>query len=210
MKHGFSRSDARLLARLDAPEKIQDYLDALPINHERNGDTCLPVAGSLRLGAIHCIEGAFIAAYALWMRGEPPLLLDFQAHGDDDHVVALFRRGGHWGAISKSNHIGLRWRDPVYRSLRELAMSYFHEYTAGGKKTLRTYSRPFDLRRYDPEIWATGTESCWELASDLDESRHYALIAPRQAKTLRRRDSFERRVGNVAQYPAPRKAKRRK
>ena len=116
-----------MLARLRTPIQIQDFVSALPVNFEPDGDTCLSVAGALRGRRAHCIEGAFIAACALWMNGEQPLLMDFQARGDDDHVIALFRQNGLWGAISKSNHIWLRWRDPVYRSPRELAMSYFHE-----------------------------------------------------------------------------------
>ncbi|HEV3410188.1 MAG TPA: hypothetical protein VG095_07830, partial [Chthoniobacterales bacterium] len=128
MKLGLSRQHATTLARLRTPQKIQDFVSELPTNFEPEGDTCLSVAEVLRQRRAHCIEGAFVAACALWMNGEPPLLMDFQATLDDDHVIALFKRGGCWGAISKSNHIWLRWRDPVYRTPRELAMSYFHEY----------------------------------------------------------------------------------
>ena len=208
MKLGLSRADAALLARLNTPEKIQDFIDAMPTNHEVGGETCSTAAGALRLGAAHCIEGALIAATALWMQGEKPLLMDMQAKGDEDHVIALFRRGKHWGAISKSNHVWLRWRDPVYRSLRELAMSYFHEYVSDEKKTLRTYSRAFDLRRYEPSAWVSGTE-CWDLAWDLDQSRHYPLITPQQARKLRERDRFEQYAGNFVEYPHPQAAKRK-
>ena len=101
----------------------------------------------LAAGQAHCIEGAMVAAAALWIQGERPLLLDFEAVRDYDHVVAVFRRNGRWGAISKTNHLPLRYRDPVYRTLCELAMSYFHEYAnRRGEKTLRTYSRTLDLR----------------------------------------------------------------
>ncbi|MGB9153606.1 MAG: hypothetical protein WCD70_11025 [Alphaproteobacteria bacterium] len=210
MKLGLSRAHATVLARLNTPEKIQDYLNDLPTNHEPNGDTCLGVTGALRLQAVHCIEGALIAACALWMQGEPPLLMDFQATGDDDHVVTLFRRGKHWGAISKSNHVWLRWRDPIYRSLRELAMSYFHEYVSDNKKTLRAYSKPFDLRRYDPPTWVSETESCWDLARDLDQSRHYKILTSQQARSLRQRDSFEQDAGKLVEYPPPRAVKRKK
>ncbi len=109
------------------------------------------VRAVLRYGEAHCIEGALVAACALWMQGSRPLLIHFDCAATDyPHVAALFRRGGHWGAISKSNHAALRYRDPVYRSLRELAMSYFHEYVdRHGRKTLRSYSSAFDLRRID-------------------------------------------------------------
>ena len=147
-----------------------------------------------------------LAACALWVHGEPPLLLDLQAVHDFDHVVALFRRRGRWGAISKTNGIALRWRDAVYASPRELAMSYFHEYyNKRDRKTLRTYSRPFDLRRVDPKIWATCEDGAWELIDALEASRHYRLISPADARALTRRDPFERRVGGLLQYRRPRK-----
>ena len=126
---GLSRGEFAVLRRLDSPERIQAFLYGLKQNFEPGGDTCNSVRVVLRTKRAHCIEGAMLAACALWVHGEPPLLLDLQAVHDFDHVVALFRRRGRWGAISKTNGVGLRWRDPIYRSLRELAMSYFHEYT---------------------------------------------------------------------------------
>jgi len=200
---GLDAADARMLGRLRTPERIQDFLLALPTNFERHGDTCLSVRDVLREGHAHCIEAALVAACALWLAGEPPLLMDFQAEGDADHVVALFRRGGCWGAISKSNHVWLRWRDPVYRSPRELAMSYFHEYVLGNRKTLRAYSRPFDLRRFDATLWVTNPDHCWEIGAALDDSRHYRLISRTQARGLRRRDATEVRAGKLLQFRAP-------
>jgi hypothetical protein len=146
-----------------------------------------------------------LAACALWIQGEPPLLLDMRAVRDFDHVVALFRRQGRWGAISKTNGIGLRWRDPVYRSLRELAMSYFHEYyNKRDHKTLREYSVPFDLRRVDPKVWVTGEKNAWMVGDLLDELRHFPLVNGRHLKAVVRRDPFERRVGVLLQYRRPR------
>ncbi len=148
---GLTPAEFALIRRLDSPRKIQAYLYGLKQNFEVGGDTCRPVRAVLRTESAHCIEGAMLAACAMWIQGEPPLLLDMRAVRDFDHVVALFKRRGLWGAISKTNGIGLRWRDPVYRSLRELAMSYFHEYyNQRDHKTLREYSVPFDLRRFDP------------------------------------------------------------
>jgi len=195
--------ELRALARLRTPERVQDFVSALPINFEPDGDTCWSVLQVLRRNRAHCIEGAFVAAYALWLAGERPLLMDFQADGDDDHVVALFRRDGCWGAISKSNHIWLRWRDPIYRSLRELAMSYFHEYVSSGQKTLRRYSRAFDLSRIDPALWITREEGCWQVADAVDSVRHYPLISARQARRLRQRDALELRAGNLTEYVPP-------
>jgi len=200
----------RLLATLRTPEKIQDFITALPINFEPEGDTCLSVTEVLRQRRAHCIEAAFVAACALWINGMPPLMMDLQAKGDSDHVVTLFKRGNCWGAISKSNHIWLRWRDPVYRSLRELTMSYFHEYVLGAKKTLWAYSGAIDLRRFDASLWITNPEPCWEVAASLDGVRHYPILSQVQKKHLKLRDKVELDGAKVLQYTAPNKQAERR
>lgn len=150
-----------------------------------------------------------LAAAALWVHGEPPLLLDLRAVRDYDHVVALFRRRGRWGAISKTNGATLRWRDPVYRSLRELAMSYLHEYTNRREhKTLREYSRPFDLRAMAPAQWVTARKGAWAVAERLDELQHFALLRRADERELVRRDPFERKTGALLQYRRPRRLRR--
>jgi hypothetical protein len=207
---GLTPAEFAVLRRLNTPHKIQAFLYGLGQNFELAGDTCRPVRHVLRERKAHCIEGAMLAACALWVHGEPPLLMDMRAVRDFDHVVALFRRHGRWGAISKTNGIGLRWRDPVYGSLRELAMSYFHEYTnRRDHKTLREYSVPFDLRRVDPKIWVAGGEKrgskhAWFVAEALDELRHFTLVDGRHLKAVTRRDPFERRAGALLQYRRPR------
>ena len=202
---GLTPAEFAVLRRLDTPQKIQAFLHALGQNFEVRGDTCRPVRGVLRTRSAHCIEGAMLAACALWVHGEPPLLLDMRAQRDFDHVVALFRRHGRWGAISKTNGIGLRSRDPVYRSLRELAMSYFHEYSNRREhKTLREYSLPYDLRRVDPKVWVSGEKDAWFVAEELDRLRHFKLMGGRHLKEVTRRDPFERRTGALAQFRAPR------
>jgi hypothetical protein len=201
---GLGRAQFALLRRLDSPQKIQAFLYCLRQNFEPGGDTCRPVEAVLRAGRAHCIEGAMLAACALWVHGEPPLLMDMRAVRDFDHVVALFRRRGRWGAISKTNGIGLRWRDPVYRTLRELAISYFHEYTnRRSHKTLREYSLPYDLRRVDPALWVRGEKNAWSVCEALDALRHFALVDRRHMKEVTRRDPFERRVGGLLQYRRP-------
>jgi len=202
---GLTRRQFTALRRLDTPQKIQSFLLGLRQNFEHDGESCRPVGEVLKTGRAHCIEGAMLAAAALWVHGEAPLVLDMRAEQDFDHVVALFKRNGRWGAISKTNGIGLRWRDPVYRSLRELAMSYFHEYYNGrAHKTLREYSVPFDLRRIDPAVWVSGTKNCWLVSEKLDELRHFKLVSGRHLKALARRDPFERRLGVLGQYRKPR------
>jgi hypothetical protein len=209
LKLGFTRAQARALARLKTPAQIQDFITAIPINFEPAGDTCLSAREALRQRRAHCIEAAFVAACALWMQGRPPFLFDFQARGDSDHVLALFRERGRWGAISKSNHVWLRWRDPVYRTLRELALSYFHEYSGGGRRTLWAYSVPIDMRRFKKEDWITKREDCWLIAEAVDNVRHFQLVTLAQARHLRACDAMERRVDKIHQYEPPRRRHRR-
>jgi hypothetical protein len=197
---GLNKAELAIFRKLSTPEKIQSFITTLKCNFEPEGDTCFSVRTTLARGEAHCIEAAFVAACALMLHGRPAMLMDLTAEGDDDHVVALFREGPHWGAISKSNTVWLRWRDPIYRTLRELAMSYFHEYVKGPHKTLRSYSRSFDLGMVNPALWVTTEENCWEAAAALDEIHHYALISTRQARKLRLRDRMERRIGRMAEY----------
>jgi hypothetical protein len=207
---GLTPTEFRTLERLRTPEKIQAFLDTMPVNFEHRGDTCLSVREVLRRQHAHCIEGAMLAACALWIHGEPPLLLDLKAERDYDHVVALFRRNGCWGAISKTNPPVLRWRDPVYRSLRELAMSYLHEYANRRfQKTLRSYAGPFDLRRVAPSLWVTNGKQCWDIPNHLEDLRHVPLMTRAQARRLRLRDAVERKTAAILQYRPRRKLKRR-
>ena len=201
-----SKAEYAILKRLSSPEKVQAYIDAIPQNFEIGGETCLSVRVALRQRRALCIEGAMIAAAALWVHGEPPLLMDLRATRDVDHIVTLFRRQGCWGAISKTNHPVLRWRDPVYRSLRELAMSYFHEYcNKRHQKTLRSYSVAFDMRRLAPATWVTQEKNCWEVGWAVDAARHYALISGKQTKLLRLRDPLEREAHALRNCDPPRK-----
>ncbi len=192
------------LGRLATPQQIQAFINAIPANHEVGGETILSVREVLRQRRAHCIEGAFVAACALWIHGEPPLVMHMDCSSTDyPHVVALYRRGRAWGAISKTNGAVLRFRDPVYRSLRELAMSYFHEYSdRRGRKTLRSYSAAFDLRRIEPAQWVSRSTACSEVDDRLAALRHYPLLSPVQERLLAPRDAFERAVAKVVQYPA--------
>ena len=187
------------LKGLNTPEKIQDFLNNLPFNFERRGETYRSVEGTLTAKKAHCFEGALLACGALWLMGERPLLMDLRtAKGDVDHVVALFKRGEYWGAISKTNHAVLRYREPVYRSPRELAMSYFHEYFLNdGRKTLREFSKPFDLSKTKFD-WLFSKENLFELVNALDNSPHEELI-PKGVK-LRRADKIEIKAGKIVEY----------
>lgn len=179
-----SPRERRALEPLTTPGKIQTFLDRFPANvlGEREHTMRSP-REALKARKLHCMEGAMLGALALSYQGAPPLLMDFAAAEDDfDHVVALFKEDSRWGAISKTNYPINRWRDPVYLTPRELAMSYFHEYflEKNGTKTLLSYSGPFDLRRFDPARWVTLRENVDWLADELSDARHYP-IAPRKA-----------------------------
>ena len=201
---GLRPMEFRALQRLNTPMKIQNFLDTIPQNVEQGGQTCLAVREVLRQNRAHCIEGAMLAACALWIHGEPPLLLDLKAEQDFDHVVTLFRRGKYWGAISKTSTPLLRWRDPVYRSLRELAITYLHEYAnLRHQKTLRSYAGPLDLRRFDPSVWVTNTKNCWDVGYALEDLKHVALITRAQGRNLRLRDAIERKAGALKSDPRP-------
>ena len=194
-KIGLSPKELAVLKRLNTPQKIQDFVSAIPQNFELEGDSCMSVRGVLETGRAHCIEGALLAALALWFHGGRPLLVDLSANDeDDDHIIAVFKTDGCFGAISKGNHAYGRYRDPVYRTLRELVMSYFHEYyNPKGDKTLRTYSRPLDLSTYTPEAWITGPDS-WRIAEDICEIRHFNFLTKKQEKLLHPVDEIQLRI----------------
>lgn len=192
-----------IFKKLDSPPKIQDFIDGLPINAEKNGETCRSPLMALRAGEAHCAEGVMLAAAVLWYHGQPPFLMDLRVardKNDVDHVVALFKEGGRWGAISKTNHSVLRYRDPVYKTVRELALSYFNEYfTREGLKTLRSYSAPFNLLQYD-ESWLTMPYDLWDITNTLDGSPHFPIVAGGVIRRLRLADPIEIRASHLPQW----------
>lgn len=197
LKAVLTPSEKKLFSKLSTSQKIQDYLDSLPINFELREETYLSPREVIKQHTAHCMEGALLAAAAIAYHGGTPYLLDLQtAADDDDHVVALFKKNSRWGAISKTNHAILRYRDPVYSSVRELAMSYFHEYflEENGKKTLRAYSAPFDLTRFAPEKWVTAEDNLDWLAGELDWSRHFPVAPKKILRILRPAAHVERRA----------------
>jgi hypothetical protein len=190
LRNGFSRAERDALRPLRTPEKIQQFLDCgLGYNKEEDGETCRSPRRVLRDRIAHCMEGALMGAAALRAIGFPPLLLDLEAVRDDDHVLAIFRQQGCWGAVAKSNYAGLRFREPVYRTLRELAISYFeHYYNPKGEKTLRRYSRPVNLERFDRIGWMTSEDDVWAIPEYLVDIPHTALLTPDMERKLSRMD----------------------
>lgn len=199
---GLSAKELAVLKRLSTPERIQDFLDRLPINHEKHGDTCLSPRQVLRQKKALCIEGAMLAAAALWLHGEEPLLLDLTTYRhQDDHVVALYKRNGHWGAVSKTNHAMLRFRDPIYKTIRELALSYYHEYFAfdTGKKILKSYSGPFSLKRFGTG-WITAEKDVWHIAEALDTISHTLCVPEKNKRFIRRVSALERTAARLVEW----------
>ena len=196
------KQNTELFQKLKTPEHIQDYLNSIPFNFS---DSLSSPSETIRRKSAHCLEGALLAAAVLWYWGYQPCLLDLRSkQGDDDHVVALFRKGKYWGAISKTNHAILRYRDPIYRSIRELAMSYFHEYflNTSGEKTLIDYSVPFSLKRFGVS-WLNDEEDLWYVGEALDNATHVRFI-PRGTR-LRKADQVERKAGRIVEWEREKK-----
>ena len=197
-RFGFTRDEWRALRALGSPIGVQRFLEAMPYHLAK---TAWSPRRVLQTRTAHCLEGAIFAATALRALGFPPLLLDLEAVQDTDHVVAVFQVDGRWGAIAKSNFTGLRYREPVYRDLRELAMSYFDGYmNLRGERTLRAYSPPVNLSRFDrvQPRWMTASDDLWWVAEHLAAIRHRALLTPamvRRLSTVDRRSRIAALVG---------------
>jgi len=185
--YGLSKEEGAILRRLSRPEKIQSFLDHdLGYNKEHEGETCRSPRRVLRDRVAHCMEGALLAAAALRLNGHRPLIVDLEAVRDDDHILAVFKEHGHWGAIAKSNYAGLRFREPIYRSVRELAISYFeHYYNVAGEKTLRAFSRPVNLSRFDQLGWMTTEEDLWVIGEYLGTISHTSILTHAMSRKRR-------------------------
>jgi hypothetical protein len=199
MLNDFDSRERKILGALTTPARIQEFLDCqIAYNVEPNGDTCYSPRTVLREGVAHCMEGAMLGAMALRLLGHPPLLVDLEAVRDSDHVLAVYRVGGFWGAVAKSDYSGLRSREPVYRTIRELVMSYFeHYFNPEGEKTLRTYSRPVNLRRFDSIDWMTTTDEVWEIPNHLCDVPHTRILTPAMQRRLA---PMDRRLYRAGRY----------
>src|SRR2546430_3961146 len=183
---GFAAAELRQLRALKTPDGVQKFLDDLPYNLSYTARSPKRV---LHDRTASCLEGGIFGAAALRVIGFPPLIFDLEAEQDTDHVVAISKVRGHWGAVAKSNFTGCRYREPVYRNLRELAMSYFNIYfNLRGERTLRRYSRPVNLARFDDRNWMTTEKPVWFIAEYLCEIRHISLLTPAMKKNLTRLD----------------------
>ncbi len=186
----FDARERKILKGLTTPARIQLFLDTeVAYNLEPGGETCYSPRTVLRKRVAHCMEGAMLAAVALRALGHPPLLVDLEAVRDTDHVLAVYRVDGCWGAVAKSDYSGLRSREPVYRTIRELVMSYFeHFFNPAGEKTLRAYSRPVSLRQFDKQDWMTSEEDVWVVPNYLTEISHTPLLTKPMLRRISRMD----------------------
>ena len=195
-------SDTSLLflSQLDTPSKIQDYLESIPFNHEEGGETCRSAYGVIAHKKAHCLEGAFLACAALIQQKRRPIIMSLKVTEKDyDHVITIFKENGYFGAISKTNHAVLGWRDPVYKTLRELAMSYFHEYflVKNGEKTLRGYSRLINLNRFGSS-WVTSKENLFGVGFAIADTQHIQVIPQGNEQLIRRATRLERTSASIS------------
>jgi len=183
----FTARELKSLRALGTPAKIQAFLDKIPYHL---ASTAWSPRLVLQNKSAHCLEGAIFAAAALRANGYPPLILDLEAVQDSDHVIAVYRQNGAWGAIGSSNYSGCRYRSPVYRSLRELALSYFEGYfNLRRERTLRTFSQPVNLKQFDSQDWMTTEKPVWFIANHLLDIPHTKLLTPKMERGLIRVDN---------------------
>jgi hypothetical protein len=178
----WTKDESDLFKKLNNPDKIQDFLDSLAYNPNYE---CRSPRWVIRKKSAHCFEGALFAAAALQFHCNKPLLIDMKAYNDDDHVIAVFKVDGYWGAIAKSNFTSLRYREPVYRSIRELIMSYFDFFfNLNGEKSLRSYSLPLDLSVFDNRNWATTDEDLEYIGDKIESLHHFDVVTKKMIKNL--------------------------
>ncbi len=180
---GLRPGEAAALRRLSPPWRIQRFLDGL--EYDVRGEGCRSPRRVLRERKAQCMDGALFAAAALRLQGHPPVIVDLEGVFDTDHVLAVFRVDGGWGSIARSNYSGLRYREPIHPSIRALVMTYVESYfNLRYEKTLRRFSLPVDLRRFDRRGWMTAAENLWYIPEYLAGIRHYRLLSPAQEKRL--------------------------
>ncbi len=197
----FNPKEKALLKKLSTPALVQDFLNSLPFNFEPKGETLKSPLFTLRAGNAHCFEGALLGAYILSLHGFKPAIIHLESTNDDyDHVVTVFKLNGLFGALSKTNHAVLRYREPVYKNIHELVMSYFHEYFLdNGLKTLRRYSEPLYLNKFGKE-WITSDKNLWDIDKKLDRVKHYDILPKTYIKKLRKADKIEIEAGKITEW----------
>lgn len=180
---GLTPREASFLRRLTPPWRLQRYLDTF--EYDGSGKNCRSPRRILREKRAQCMDGALFAAAALRLQGHRPLIVDLEAEQDADHVVAVFRGAGGWGAVAYSNFGGLRYREPIFHTVRDLALSYFEQYfNLRREKTLRRYSQPVSLARFDRRGWMTSEDDLWYIPLHLVEVPHRPLVSAASVRAL--------------------------
>lgn len=197
----FTPKEKSLLKKLNTPAKVQDFLNKLQFNFEKKGETLKSPIMVLRTKNAHCMEGALFGAYILSLHKFTPYILSLKAtKGDYDHVITPFKINGLWGALSKTNHAVLRYREPIYKNIHELVISHFHEYFLdNGKKTLRKYSELFNLDTLKND-WMLSDKDLWYIDKSLDKIKYYDIMPKSHIKKLRKADKVERDAGKIVEY----------
>lgn len=193
-----------IIKKLNTPQKVQDFLDRIPFNFEENGETYWSPKKVLKNKKAHCFEGALLACTYLQKAGIQNYLMDLKVKNlkkDSDHTLCLFKLNNHWGAISKTNHSVLRWRDPIYKSPRELALSFYHEYFLDtGEKTLLSFSKPFNVWKKFGNKWTTEDKDLDKIAEALDEYPHTDFVPKENKRFIRRAGKTEIKGAAITQW----------
>jgi len=196
----WTKEEVDFLKTLSSPDKIQGFLDSIEYNPNYE---CRSPRWVIRKRSAHCFEGALFAASALRFNGYRPMVLDMKAYNDDDHVIAVFKENGHWGSVAKSNFTSLRFREPVYRTLRELMMSYFDFFfNLYGDKSLRSYSLPLDLSLFDSRGWETTDEDLEFIGDKLEAMHHYNLVTEKMISNFSKASEIMLRAGMLGSNEA--------
>ena len=192
------------IKKLNTPQKVQDFLDKMPFNFEKGGETYWPPRKALKMDKMHCFEGAVFACFCLQGQGIPNYLMDLKVKSikkDSDHTLCIFKINKFWGAISKTNHSVLRWRDPIYKNTRELAMSFYHEYFLdSGEKTLLSFSKPFDIWKKFGGAWVNSEKDLDEIAYALDKSPHIDFVPKTNRKLIRKAGKTEIKGAAITEW----------
>ncbi|MEK7117106.1 MAG: hypothetical protein AAB837_02995 [Patescibacteria group bacterium] len=192
------------IKKLNTPKKVQDFLDKMPFNFEEKEENYMSPMRVLKIGKMHCFEGAIFACFCLQQHNIENYLMDLKVKDlkkDSDHTLCIFKINKYWGAISKTNHSVLRWRDPIYKTPRELAMSYFHEYFLdNGQKTLLSFSKPFDVWKRFGGKWATMEKDLDKIAEALDESPHINFVPKENEKFIRPAGKTEIKGAGITEW----------
>jgi hypothetical protein len=197
-KFGFSPRECKILSKLNTPKKIQDFVDRIDYNLEKKGETLMSPQSILKENKAHCFEGALFAAAALRFHNYPPLIVDIvSSTEDDDHVIAVFKQKGFWGSIAKSKYTGLTFREPIHRNIRELVLTYFEGYFIKNIKTLRGYSKPVNLSRFDKLNWMTSEKDVFFIEDYLEKIKHKKLLTRTMIKNLRKVTPLMKEAGEI-------------